>query len=500
MKIEVTSKPLHDVAADALVVIHEKGAMLGVSESPTLSRHFKAFAADVESGGSKREWFCTLEKESGAKANYLLLDSATFGNAMPHDEMLKMAAARAVAACRDYSLSKIAFAVHHKLAPAKAAAIAEGAILGDFNDTRFKGKDAKKTKRADLSLTFVTAPDAAKAVEEAVRTRAVIAEAANTARELVNAPHHEVTPEALADHARALAKKYKFEVQVWDEKQLKAGGYLPTYHVGRGSEYKPRMIVLRYKPAKPRSKEHIGLIGKGMTFDSGGLCIKTKEAMHTMNIDMGGAAAVLGAMEAIGQIKPSVRITAVITSAHNAIDGAAYYPGCVLQAKNGKTIYVENTDAEGRLILSDAYYRAGEEGVETMVDFATLTGACVLALGPAIAGLFTDDEELRAQLFQAGESTGDNVWPLPIVKEYESSMNHHLADLNNMSSEKAGGGAIHATNFLKHFVPAGIRWAHVDIAGPVSNQGKRRYYKPGASGYGVRLIMEWLRAKVDGGK
>lgn len=497
MKIDVSTKPLEEVAAEALVVIHEKGALLGESANAALRGHFSAFARDVEAKKSKGHWFCTLASDAGTKTQHLLLESATFGNYLPHDEPLKAAAARAVALCREHSITKLAFAVHHELAPAKAAALLEGVGLGDYFDDRFKGTFGGKEKRAPLAITFVVKKEAEKAVKEALTTRARIVEGQNAARDLVNAPHHVLTPAEMAKYAQGLAKKYKMGFSVWDEKKLQADGYLPTYHVGRGSEYPPRMFVLRYNPPRARVKEHIGLIGKGMTFDSGGLCIKTKEAMHTMNCDKGGAGAVLGAMQAIAELKLPVKVTAIIASAHNAIDAAAFYPGCVLNAKNGKTIYVENTDAEGRLILSDCLYRAGEEKVDLMVDFATLTGAVVMALGPAVAGLFTDDEALRATLLEAAGNTGDDLWPLPLVKEYEASLNHYLGDMNNMSSERSGGNAIHAANFLKAFVPEGIRWAHVDIAGPAYNGGKRRYFRPGASGYGVRLILEALRLMIE---
>ena len=489
--LDVTSRSLADVAADAIIVFHESGGVLATSDNAVLQKHFDSFAKSVETKKSKREWFCTLPKDSGVKTEHLLLESSTFGAWAPHDEPLKMAAARAVAMCRDHGLRKLVFAAHHTLAPAKATAIVEGVLLGDFRDRRFKGtpEGTKKEEEKPLLVSIAVPEAQLAAVRTAVDRTETIIRATNHARELVNAPHNVLTPDALANEAKEISRHVGLRATVLNEKQLKAQGYSLLHEVGRGSEYPPRMIVLRYEPKKPVG-EHIGLIGKGITFDTGGLCIKTKEIMHNMNNDMGGAAAVLGAMEAVAQLGLPLRITAIIPAAHNATDGAAYTPGCIITTKSGKTVYVENTDAEGRLVLADGFQVAAEEGVELMWDFATLTGAVSMALGSSIAGLFTNEEDLRALLMEAGANTGDDLWPLPLVREYEGSIQHHLADIQNMSTDPKGG-AIHAANFLKAFVPKGVRWAHVDMAGVAAGKG-RRYFRPGATGYGVRLIVEAL--------
>ncbi len=500
MKIQVVSTSLTDVSTDALVVLHEEAGLLGTSDNPTLAGHFKAFVKAVKDRSSKREWFCSLDKSAGVKASYLLLDSVTFTGTAPHDEPLKTTAARAVNLCRDHSIKKITFAVHHKIAAKKAAAIIEGAILGDFYDARFKGTAAKANKRPELTVIIAVPQEALKETKAIAKDTLSVAESVNSARELLNSPHHVLTPKAMASYAQKLSKKYGMKCTVLDEKQLQKQGYLPTWEVGRGSEYPPRMMVISYTPKKKAVSEHIALVGKGMTFDSGGLCIKPREGMHTMNMDMGGSAAVLGAMEAIARLQLPVKVTAVITSAHNAVDGAAYHPGSVLKARNGKTIYVENTDAEGRLILSDALYRAGEEGAEVIWDFATLTGAVVVALGPAMGGLFTEDEELRSLMVEASNNSGDSIWPMPICREYDTFLKHDLADLDNISTSEKGGGSIHAANFLRQFVPDNTRWAHIDLAGPAATRRNWRYYRPGGTGYGVRLIVESLKLMIEKGK
>ncbi|HNM46465.1 MAG TPA: leucyl aminopeptidase family protein [Candidatus Sumerlaeota bacterium] len=493
MAVKVTSRPLADVSADAIIALHDGGKLFAHSANALLRKHFESFAKAVKEKKSKREWFCTLATAAGVRAKYLLLESTNFGaTGMPGDEALKSAAARAVALCRDHGITKVAFACHCDDAARVASAILEGALLGDFHDVRFKGTAGKREARPSLSLEFVVNPGDEDSVREALSQAEIIVEAQNHARELTNAPHHVLTPQTMAAYATALARRHKIECTVLNEKQLQKMGYLPTWEVGRGSEYPPRMMVLRYKPKRTAIKEHIALVGKGMTYDTGGLCIKGRPDMHRMNNDMGGAAAVLGALEAIARLKLPVRVTVIIASAHNAVDGAAYHPGAILKARNGKTIYIENTDAEGRLILSDCFYRAGEEKADIMWDFATLTGAVSAALGPNIAGLFTDDLALRQLFMEAAGDTGDNLWPLPLVPEYEPSLKHNLADLNNMSSETAGNG-LHAANFLKAFVPEKMRWVHVDIAGVAAFTKPRRYFRTGGTGFGVRLIVEALR-------
>lgn len=489
MKYKVTSQPIEKIEAEALVVICEEEAPLATTPNRALARHWETFHRAVGKGRSQREWFCTLDGEAECATAHLLLESTAFGVPAPHDEPLKMAAARAVAHCRQHSLHRIAFIVHHGLASLKAAAILEGAVLGDFQDDRFK---SNPPARPPLRLQFVVPEEEKKATRRELDRGATIVQTQNHVRRLVNAPHHVLTPAELAGEARRMAAEVGLDCEILDERELRAQGHLPTVEVGRGSEYPPQMVVLRHRPKKLRHPVHVGLAGKGITFDTGGLSIKGRDSMFKMNRDMAGAGTVLGVMEATARLAFPFNVTAVITCAHNAVDGAAYHPGAILTARNGRTIFVENTDAEGRLILTDALHRLGEEGVGMIWDFATLTGACVAALGPAIAGLFTDDDELRALLIKASGNTGEDIWPLPLVREYVPWLSHSLADLNNMSRVKHGG-AIHAANFLSHFVPPGVRWAHLDIAGPTLADNPWRYYTPGATGFGVRLAVEALR-------
>jgi leucyl aminopeptidase len=248
------------------------------------------------------------------------------------------------------------------------------------------------------------------------------------------------------------------------------------------------MVVLRHVPRKP-SKETIALVGKGITFDSGGISIKPSDKMWEMKGDMAGAAAVLFAMRAIGKIRPDVKVLGILCCAENMPDANAQRPGDIFVAKNGKSVMVDNTDAEGRLVLTDGLARAGEEGATHIVDIATLTGAVVRALGPSVAGVMGTDASLVKRVIRSGEHHGEPFWELPLVEEYKDSLKTPYADLNNIA---AGGlaGAITAGLFLREFVPSGAAWAHLDIAGPMFKEKEWKYYDAGAIGFGVKTLVD----------
>ncbi len=497
MKFTVSAIALENVASEALVVIHLGSALPGESPNKELAAHLKAWNAAMESRTSRAEWFCTLARGSGAKTRHLLLESVTLGAWAPGQERLKMAAARAVGLCRKHSLHKIAFAVQADNAPAIAALLMEGALLGDFRDRRFK---SSTEKQPPLELQFIARKADVAAVRESLRDHAPTVAGTNLARELVNAPNNLLAPADFAKEARRVARKTGLQCEILDEKALARQGYGLILGVGRASEHPPRLIVLRHRPRKRAVKEHVALVGKGVMFDTGGYCIKPSASMHMMNCDMAGAAAVLGAMEAIARLDLPVRVTAIIPAAVNAIDAAATLPGAILTSRKGLTVYVENTDAEGRLLLGDAYTRAEEEKADVMVDIATLTGAAKAALGPGLSALFSDDEALAADLMRAGDASGDFLWRLPIWREYAPAMEHSLADLTNRAPYTEGG-VIHATNFLKAFVPKGMRWAHLDIA-PFARTSRitRTFGSDSPTGVGVRLFVAWLKAGIAAGR
>jgi leucyl aminopeptidase len=487
MKYTITEKPLDAVRADVVVVLVEGEAPLA-SAGEGLARHWQSWQRMAAAQkGTPPEWFCTLDSTDLAATRHLLVEGASGPAHLPPDEALKTAAARAVAQCRRHQLRRLAIAVHHDVAPQKAAAIHEAILLGDFRDERFKGK---ASDRPPLEITYVVRPGHRAAVRAAVDHAHTVASAQNHARLLVNAPNNILTPSALADEARALAREFPtLTATVIPANKLAARGFPMTWEVGRGSEHPPTAAIIRYRPAgRAHPTAHLALAGKGITFDTGGLCIKTRQSMHRMNGDMAGAAAVLGAMRAIAALALPIPVTAVVVAAHNAVDGAAFHPGAILTAANGTTVYIENTDAEGRLVLSDALHHLAALKPTHLIDVATLTGAAAAALGPNIAALFTRSDALADLLAQAARQTGDPLWRLPLVEEYASALQHPLADIANMAKMEHGG-AIHAANFLARFVPPDLAWAHLDIAGPSRIDAPWRYLGPGATGWGVRLLV-----------
>ena len=313
-----------------------------------------------------------------------------------------------------------------------------------------------------------------------------IAFGVNFARDLVNLPGGDLTPVAFARKASQIAKEKMLSVKVLDGpaiKKAKMGGILG---VNRGSTQQPRFVQLTYRPQKPSGK-HIVLVGKGVTFDAGGLSIKSAVGMSTMKCDMGGAAAVLGAMSALSSVAPSAKVTGLIPLTDNMLGGDATRPGDVLRIKNGKTVEVLNTDAEGRLILADALSVASQMKADAIIDLATLTGACMVALGSQYAGLMGTDSGLIKRIEDASGETGEEVWHLPLPKEYRSQLDSDVADVKNIGSN--WGGALTAGLFLKEFVSDEIPWAHIDIAGPAFADSPWGEHSKGGTGFGVRLLI-----------
>lgn len=366
-----------------------------------------------------------------------------------------------------------------------AQAIAEGSLLALYEDTRFKSKPddkAFKLERVDL----MGHSDAAGAVE----TAQWVVDGVNLARELVAAPPNVATPAKLAETAQDIATAHGLEVEILDQaacQQLGMGAFLG---VAQATEMPPQFIHLTYKPGDtPRRK--LAIVGKGLTFDSGGLNLKAGAGsmIELMKFDMGGAAATLGAAKAIAQIKPDVEVHFISAATENMISGKALHPGDILTASNGKTIEINNTDAEGRLTLADALVFAEKLEVDAIVDLATLTGACIVALGDNIAGLWSPDEALATGLKQAAEMAGEKFWQMPLEEKYFDGLKSIVADMKNTGPRF--GGAITAALFLKQFIKD-TPWAHLDIAGTVWNERENGYNSPGATGFGVRTLVQWV--------
>ena len=391
------------------------------------------------------------------------------------------------------------------LAPARAAqATAEGSLLGHYRFTSYRREAGPRPLRRievlerDAELARTLAP----AVERGARW----AEAACLARDLINTPGQDLVPERLAARAREIGRDTGARVDVLGVPQLERLGMGALLAVGRGSLHPPRLIVLD-RPARgtraPRRRTRAGaasgptvvLIGKGVTFDTGGISLKPRENMHRMKYDMAGAAAVLGVFSALPDLDLPFRVVGIIPSAENMPGGRALKPGDVVRSMDGTTIEVTNTDAEGRLLLADALGYARRFAPVAVVDLATLTGAITLALGHLAAGLFTGDETLAAELGAAADASGERVWRMPLWDDYAPEMRSDTADILNSAARE--GGACLAAIFLKRFA-GGMPWAHLDIAGTAWAPVDRPHEPRGGTGWGVRLLLEWLARRAKG--
>jgi len=364
-------------------------------------------------------------------------------------------------------------------------ALIEGAVLGLYRFTRYKqGKEDNK-KQID-SLTIVERDrEKLRAMAEAVRRGRILAEATNAARDLVNEPGNTLTPAELGRRAQAMARVARIRCRVLGPRELRRLGARALLGVARGSQEPPRLIVLDYRGGR-RGGPHLGLVGKGITFDSGGISIKPAENMEAMKGDMAGSAAVLAATRAIALLDLPIHVTAVVPATENLPSGTALKPGDIIKAMSGKTIEVINTDAEGRLVLADALHYARGHKVSHLVDVATLTGACVVALGTINSGAFTNNQALLDKVVAAGKAAGEKIWPLPMDVEYDELIKSDVAEIKNTGGRK--GGAITGAKFLQSFV-GDTPWVHLDIAGTFEADKEKGYLTKGGTGVMVRTLV-----------
>ena len=378
----------------------------------------------------------------------------------------------------------------------QARALVEGTILGGYTPGRWKTQDTEKLPRRIERIVIAHAET--KELRDAAERAALLAERTNSARDLANMPPNELNPHTLGEHAQALAAEHDhLKADVLGPRDLDKLGMGALSAVGRGSRNEPRLIVLRYEPPSPARKDvHLGLVGKAITFDAGGISLKPAAKMEDMKGDMAGGAGTLHGIGAIAALELPVRAIAVIAAAENLPDGDAFRPGDILRAANGKTIEIVNTDAEGRLVLADALWYARREGATHVVDLATLTGAMELALGDLYAGYFANDDDWRDRIAAAGAHSGDLVWPFPLHDRYRRYVDSTFADMKNSSTLRQGSPVL-AAKFLEEFAGDGP-WAHIDMAGPgFLERSRGDYYRvPGGTGYGVRLIAELASSLV----
>ncbi len=402
-------------------------------------------------------------------------------------ERLRVAAALAAKEAARLEAGSIAWALPETGDAAGAAeALVTGTVLGAYRFDRFKGSDSEEPPPPRIESLTLLAPASVAGAAEAAR---VYAEAQNRARDLQITPANVATPSFLAARAEEIAAEHEaVTVEVLGPEQIAAKGMGGLVAVSRGGGEPARLIVLRYAGGGPGPT--LGLVGKGVTFDTGGISLKPGAGMQEMKYDMSGAAAVLEAVAAIAELGLAVDLVAVVPSTENMPSGSAIKPGDVITQYNGKTVEVNNTDAEGRLILADALAYAVELGAERVVDLATLTGAVVIALGSTYAAVIANDDELAAEVARAGEESGELTWRLPLHAEFKALMKGTVADLSNLASKRKAG-TITAASFLEEFVGE-TPWAHVDIAGTAWDVG-REYTGSDASGFGVRLLVELAR-------
>ncbi len=368
-----------------------------------------------------------------------------------------------------------------------AQSIAEGAPLGLYNFRRYITKKEDDTGEIK-SLLIVGSEKDKPVLEKAVNKGTVIAEAVNWARDIVNEPANNMTPTHMANAARKLAETYGLSIEVLDKGRMTKLGMGGLLGVAQGSQQPPKFIILGYK-GKPTTSIDLVLAGKGITFDSGGISIKPSEGMADMKDDMAGGAAVMATLMAIARLKPKINVTALVPATENLPSGTALKPGDIIKAMNGKTIEVLNTDAEGRLILADALCYAVRLKAKAIVDAATLTGACIVALGKICTGVFSNNQELADKVLAAGKESGELSWQLPMFDEYREQLKSDIADIKNVGNRY--GGAITAAKFLADFIKD-TPWVHLDIAGTADNDKEKGYLVKGATGIPVRTFVNLI--------
>ncbi len=478
MKIEIEDKKLHEIDADIEIVfvIDKNLDHKWIKDKEELEK--LGFTGDVE------------------EVAFLPQNGRIYvGAKLDHDE-IRIAAAKAVKALKGKKFKTAKAGVYIQNCPiTNIKAFVEGAILGSYSFDRYKSK-SKKLELEKIILAneeYADKPFTLENAKKSIKEAKIVAKTTNFVRDIVNTPPNEIYPESFAKLAKKVAKEEDLHIDILDEKDLeneKMGAFLA---VGRASAHPPRLVHLRYTPKDAKAK--IAIVGKGLTYDSGGLSLKPSDYMVTMKSDKSGASAALGIIRAAKKLELPVEIHAILGLAENMIDGNAYKPDDVLRAKNGKTIEVRNTDAEGRLVLADCLCYA-QEKVEPdfIIDMATLTGACVVALGEYTTGVMGHSDELRSSMLAAAKASGELAGELPFNRYLPKLLESKIADICNISSSRYGG-AITAALFLSEFIEEKNKdkWVHLDIAGPAYLEKEWGYNPYGASGAGVRMVIKWLQ-------
>jgi leucyl aminopeptidase len=486
MEIKVDSRDFHEIECDALVVAvfegekPEEGVLAEIDKrsNGVISSLFETGELSGKSGES-----AYVHNPGNIKARRLLLLGVGKKEEFTTDGARKMAGT-AARALRGKKARNFAILRRSQLPAGEGSqAVTEGALISLFDSDKYHTND--KTENQLQSLTLAAPAADAGEVGRGVERGRIIAEATNFARELINEPANVITPTELARRAEEVAKEYGLEYDALDETRMKELGMGAFLGVAQGSAEPAKLITLTYTP-KTESKETIAIVGKGITFDTGGISIKPSDGMEKMKYDMAGGATTIGAMRAIAQLRPSVKVIGVVPATENMPGGRAQRPGDVVRAMSGKTIEVINTDAEGRLILADAITYARKLGATKIIDLATLTGAVAIALGDVYVAILGSDQAWIDQVLAAAKKSGEKLWQLPLDKDYREQIKSEIADIKNVGGRKAG--TITAAYFIREFVED-TPWAHLDIASTAWNESGKPHLAVGPTGVGLRTLV-----------
>lgn len=492
-----------DLARDTCVGAVDK-AMAGALRAATRTEEFSA----------KKDTVLTLHSAGLLGSRKVALVGLGAEKSLT-DNDVRAAAARAAKWANQEKARSLAIALPPGASGTRLRAAAEGVTLGAYRFTRYltgdrlpkksleavtlalHDEDPKPALRAKTSKTTRSARTTKGATETREIERGVaLAEAICLVRDLVNEPPNELTPAALARVAQDTARAHKLPCKVFDMKAIRAEGMKLLEAVGRGSANEPRLVHVTYVPAKPRkNRKRVVVVGKGLTFDSGGLCIKPPQGMGEMKSDMAGAALSVGLIAAVGALRPDVEVHAIFAAAENMPDGNAYRPGDIFGSLDGKTVEIINTDAEGRLVLADALTYARSLEPDVLVDHATLTGACVIALGTSTAGLYANDDALADAYLAAAREAGESMWRMPLLEDLRESLKSDVADLKHTGDRF--GGSISAALFLREFV-GDRKWIHLDIAGPAMLDRTTALGPKGGTGFGLSTLVRYLETLAHG--
>ncbi|MBD2777569.1 leucyl aminopeptidase [Iningainema tapete] len=488
MEIRVTDTQLLDWAGDSLAIGLFEDAVELTGDLATLDQKFAGLLTELI---AEEEFKGKLASSVGTRVGGTATVRKVILVGLGKKEALKLdtlrrAAANAARTAKKQKSKTLALSLPiWNNDPAQTAqALAEGVQLALYQDNRFKSEPEENSIQVEqVDLLGLGGQEAAVSLANQICSGVILA------RQLVAAPANSVTPVTMAETATQIASEHGLQIEILEREDCEKLGMGAFLAVAQASDLPPKFIHLTYKP-EGTPKRKLAIIGKGLTFDSGGLNIKgAGSGIESMKMDMGGAAATLGAAKVIGQIKPDVEVHFISAVTENMISGRAMHPGDVIKASNGKTIEVNNTDAEGRLTLADALVFTEKLGVDAIVDLATLTGACVIALGDDIAGLFTPSDTLATELEKAAQIAGEKIWRLPMEERYFEGLKSGIADMKNTGPRP--GGSITAALFLKQFLKE-TTWAHLDVAGPVWADKENGYNNAGATGFGVRTLVHWV--------